>query len=317
MLSIILYVIISIIIMMILGIVSFDLYRTFKIYKNYFLTKNPQVKKIPKIDAKKHEMSLDKDKLIINFYNKIIKLKHCNLTFFYNNIENLKLDKRLSWRKYNISSNYYSINKNIISLTEDDSASHELIHMSTSCYIKPDSFCGFSQDDLGNGINEGYTELICRRYFDSDRYSYTAEVKIANNLEKIVGKEKMEQLFFNADLYNLIEELCKYDSRENILKFIMNIDFISTVIDDSWMRDRFIKKLKNSLRFINLCMLKWYVLKQKELYEEKNLSYNGLISKIKKFAESLTIVKDMNDNIYNILKSDEINEEVKKLLKEK
>jgi len=315
MISITLNLLIYIIIFVLLGIISYDIYRTFNINKKYKMRKNPQIKKTPKVECQKKEVSFDKDKLIINYYKKIIKLKHCNLDFFYNNIATLKLDKRPTLRKHNISANYYLINKNIISLTDDDSISHELTHMSTSCYDKPDSFCGFSQDQLANGLNEGYTELISRRYFDSDRYSYIAEVKIANNLERIVGKEKMEQLFFEANLYELIEMLSKYDSKDNVLKFINSIDFISEVIDDSWMRDRFIKKIKRSLKFVNLCMLKWYVLKQKELYDKKKITYNGLISKIKNFSENLTSIKDMDDNIYKVLDNDEIKEEVKKILK--
>ena len=42
----------------------------------------------------------------------------------------------------------------------------------------------------------------------------------------------MECLYFNADLKGLINELNKYASYDDIIKFILNIDFINTHIKD-------------------------------------------------------------------------------------
>lgn len=44
-------------------------------------------------------------------------------------------------------------------------------------------------------------------------------------LEDIIGSEKIENLYFNSDLGGLVDELSKYVDREEVLKFIYNLDF--------------------------------------------------------------------------------------------
>ena len=62
------------------------------------------------------------------------------------------------------------------------------------------------------GLNDGYTELINRRYFQTEQQRNTGETNgiceeqqiFAYGIEKLIGRKTMEQLFFNADLDGLV-----------------------------------------------------------------------------------------------------------------
>ena len=105
---------------------------------------------------------------------------------------------------------------------------HELFHLATYTTNDNVMFCGFYQNsgiyDIGNGINEGYTELLARRYFAKDRGYYDDEVIIAALVEELIGKDKMEQLYFYADLKGLITELSKYSNTNIVNRFIIDFD---------------------------------------------------------------------------------------------
>jgi len=94
-------------------------------------------------------------------------------------------------------------------------------------------YCGFHINDpkfsFGLGLNEGYTEHLNLKYF-SDMIavkSYPREMILATGIERIIGKEKMEQLFFDADLASLIKELEKYTSKKNAISIIHQIDILT------------------------------------------------------------------------------------------
>ena len=103
---------------------------------------------------------------------------------------------------------------------------HELLHLST--LLK--SSCGFSiirdQKSIAEGLNEGYTQLLAKRYFNECvNKAYPIETFFSSILEKIIGKDKMETYFFKASFLSLIDEMEKYETNENIMKFINNIDY--------------------------------------------------------------------------------------------
>ncbi len=113
---------------------------------------------------------------------------------------------------------------------------------------------GFNHKDYriryGMGLTSGYASVLCYRYFQQKGYrpdygqtpffcmaapynvNYTAEKEIPVNLEfciasmieQIVGKETMENMFFTANSNKLIEELGKYDSIDNVRRFLIELD---------------------------------------------------------------------------------------------
>ncbi len=157
-----------------------------------------------------------------------------SLKFFYNNINNLKI-ANLKADDVNSSSKTvgtYNVKKNEIAILEDDNECtmfHELFHMASSYYDSKAKaeFCGFHQTNptisIGVGLNEGYTELLTIR-FTKKNYSYIYETYIADIIEKIIGKDKMQKLYFSANLFGIIDELSKYEKKDKVIKFIQAID---------------------------------------------------------------------------------------------
>ena len=120
---------------------------------------------------------------------------------------------------------------------------------------------------IGLGLNEGYTELIANRYFSNQRTSrllknnydykydlneeYPLQVLIASKLEEIVGKTKMESLYLTANLHGLIKELEQYTSREQIDKFLSNMDFLHSNMDNIFAFSIKNKKLHDA--YVEIC----------------------------------------------------------------
>ena len=81
---------------------------------------------------------------------------------------------------------------------------HELLHALTSFKCKNLLISGFHHKNIGQGINEGYTDLITNRLLNISEYDYKIgypyESIVSNIVEFIIGKEKMYSLYFNGDL---------------------------------------------------------------------------------------------------------------------
>lgn len=162
------------------------------------------------------------------------KLSKYNNTALYDRLETLTISNEAiseptKTGRYDAKLNKIKIDKeklhksnNIFSEYKRSVLSHELIHMATTYKKGIITMVGFDQEIAskyrkGTGLNEGYTELINQRYFSTTtpvkngtRISYPNEQWIAYGIEMLVGKEKMEELFFNGDLDGLLTEMSKY-----------------------------------------------------------------------------------------------------------
>lgn len=196
-------------------------------------------------------------------------LSHCNPAAFYQNIETLKFKLKndlsdIILRLTNIGLNgiYNEVENQIkiyeqkvktkkdipefIKLRNEDTINHELLHMSSRKKQKEIICCGFHVNSpkfsFGYGLNEGYTENLNFKYF-SDMIavkSYPKEMILAAGIERIIGKERMEKLYFDADVTGLIAELEKYTTRENVISMLYQIDLLSESNE--------IKKIKDFLK---------------------------------------------------------------------
>ncbi len=169
--------------------------------------------------------------LLWYFYNTLIdNVSEDNMRYFYDNIGTLDIKRE---RFLSLAEGYYDAETNTISLPKRrldfKSLSHELLHMSSTVIKDGVEYCGFSAYDkslnIGSGINEGYTELTNTRLFGKDEYiSYELQILFAKLVEKIVGKEEMKNLYFNADLKGLINNLALYNRKEDARRFIGGVD---------------------------------------------------------------------------------------------
>ncbi len=205
------------------------------------------------------------------------------LTCLYNNINELSINKR---HLFNYTG-YYDVGNNEIFLSHKniiDAIFHELFHMSSSIYDKEKGiqYSGFEQFyeddgyDIGEGLDEGYTELLTHRYF-GQKYdiglSYQFEVATVYKLENIIGQEKMSELYFHANLSGLIAYLEQYIARDEIINFIVNLDFICS--KESQLHLIKNKKMQIAINEINVFLIKIFVKKLNKKLED------GLINKEK------------------------------------
>lgn len=234
------------------------------------------VEVIRKFDDINEEKILKKQfgELIMNFANTVKEnIPEINLAIFLNNLNTLETsikDFNTSNKKsnHNIAGQYNPIN-NAIKLSKDTynlTIYHELFHASTTVVDKSNEmiYCGFHQisdknKQIGESLNEGYTQYLAEKYFGNNNSLITAyvyEKRIAEILEIIVGKEQMQLFYFNANLSGLIQYLKKYAPEEEIYKFINTLDFLKEHTGDKHLISSSKKIIINGFEFINSFLLK-------------------------------------------------------------
>lgn len=219
-----------------------------------------------------------------------------DLAFFFRNIRSLDFKKVKQIKGSSIGTNtlgYYMVRNNKITLLKDFNTNtiiHELFHMASSYRDKKNdvSYSGFRQKgkgiDLGNGINEGYTELLANRYSNIvDSNCYIFESEAAKILEKIIGKDLMQSLYLQANLKGLITELSKYQTEEKIKQFLQNLDLWEKYKYDTNLSH----KMDNCLKNIGTFLLEIYLEKTKrelkETYLKKEDNLQNFLQKIREY----------------------------------
>jgi len=243
---------------------------------------------------------------IDNFITYIKKEKpNINLELFFTNLKTLTIEEKNKIKfiffKDNVRGRYNS-KKNKIYILKNDilySIYHELLHCASRKNIKSIISVGFRKAsgfiDIGRGLNEGYTNVLEERYFKNIGISkgYTLEAYISSLLEKIVGQEKMTELFFNADLHQLIEELKKYSPKSDITTFIKNLDEIYYDIKN--------KKDKKKFYFISKFLLTCYSKKLYELYDKDLITFDDFENQIENYLNLLFVSFKKNKKNYVLI----------------
>lgn len=174
-----------------------------------------------------------------------LKGKDRYLENFYSNLSNSiliknKLIQKLLLTNEVFGGSFFTKRNNYIILGDTDildkgNASltpyHELFHLLTTRIDDKDTVrIGFQVNEFATGINEGYTELLTKRYFgnlsDKDFNAYSHFTWFMEMLEDIIGKDKIEDLYFNSNIEGLILELGKYIPKEQVLDFIEDTDLL-------------------------------------------------------------------------------------------
>ena len=266
---------------------------------------------------------------ILNFTKIIIeKFSKEDLTIFYNNIKNLKVETVPSIAHIFLKDKgVYNIKTNKIFIFEksaDVTIYHELFHMASSKKIENNFFSGFEISvpeynylPIGEGLTEGYTELLARRYFNTDNQVYEEQVFYAKKLEQIIGKEKMESLYLNADLNGLFNELKEYATPKEIVQFNADIDHtlkFSGIADKKMLPEKIKEQYKTCAKNIYKFLIKCYTKKRfneietiekKEIYEEKMIKF------IDEFVEYITDFPQgffIGENIIDVIDDETLQE---------
>lgn len=226
------------------------------------------------------------------FNNQNLKLLNNNLTSLRVKIKYIAPEALMSKfiaGSYNIVKNKLIILKSLEEITKI----HEFFHISSSYYNGKDKlgFSGFQQiifdksECLGEGLNEGYTELISRRYLNTQSsyvtYRYDLCTFFAKKLEEIVGKERMETFYFNANLYGLYEYLTKYDDGSNIASFIVILDYLFKTAT----YDNFEEQIEY-YKLIECYLYKWFIMSKQEELDKHIIDENTFNIKVKNYINS-------------------------------
>lgn len=162
-----------------------------------------------------------------------------NMQSFYQNVGTLKIiyDPSLIKTKQALGIYYPLINT--IVYARERNLPHEFLHMSSTVVDKDNTIVltGFkspitdnngSRIFIGNGLNEGYTEVLAKRlYYEKYKpcLAYHECTKIAELIELFFDHPMdMVHLYFNHDLYGLVKYLEKFAPREEVIKMILEID---------------------------------------------------------------------------------------------
>lgn len=187
--------------------------------------------------------------IIERFYNVLeTQLSHCDTSSFFRNIQSLTITEKPKTLREKLreilsikAAGYYFTGDNSIRIFSshtdpnnenvNGTKTHELIHLATTRIQGDMTLCGFERTrnriNFARGLNEAYTEIINRRYFAKRGAGGYQELQpIAQQIENLVGRKKMEQFFFSNDLDGLVDTMTKYTSREDAVKLIQKMDYI-------------------------------------------------------------------------------------------
>lgn len=198
------------------------------------------------------------------FYNQIKEFKDVlennfnkeYLQNYYLNMKQIKINNRtlfdLITKSMKNTDGVYMPSKNQIVLRNDSSIYHELFHLAST---NPEGYVGFFQKGMGKALNEGYTEFLTKRYFpEHGSSSYSSQVTIAEQVERLIEKDKMEKMYLTSDVKGLIDELNKYAPKEVVQELINLTDHILNVLleymDYSFEKKDDFHKMKQDMRRI-------------------------------------------------------------------
>ena len=209
----------------------------------------------------------DVDAELKDVFDKFVKyVDPINLECCLKNIRTVKIKKNfgfITWLKTKFDGTVGSYNPyaNSLSLYDKKKASlcHEFLHMASTSRNEP-YCCGFSvyKADyaegknvlFGEGLNEGYTELLNSRIFGSKiTGDYSRNVKIARLMECFFDSyREMECAYFHNDIDAVYRAFCKYGTNKEYFALMNNLDYFA----DSYMFSDSIASIKLQLKLYEI-----------------------------------------------------------------
>ncbi len=182
-----------------------------------------------------------------NFNNKILMTEINNFLKIMKDNKNFNLDNFINRLptlitgtfndKYFLSSKlngYFQFHNRVMIHENADQTIyfHEFLHVASTPVLNSRSIkmSGFYYKNLFNeygiGIMEGYTDYLTKKYCNcsNKNSAYDFLENIAKYTSLLVGEDKMEKMYSNADLVGLINELNKYADNVDVTKFIISLD---------------------------------------------------------------------------------------------
>lgn len=156
--------------------------------------------------------------------------------------------------------------------------SHEFLHMASTGKNQTSGFCT-NLDDIwiGNGLDEGYTELLNERIFNSKHLSYTYNIEIIKILEIFFDNPKdMEYAYFHNNIFIIYQTFLKYGTKEEFFSLLQVLD---NLVETDIPIYKKVTAIKTKLNLYNI--LKRSQNKEKILAAEQILERDPLIKLLK------------------------------------
>ena len=128
----------------------------------------------------------------------------------------------------------YNVKKNRIEYASKNVIGHEFLHLASATYDEKNKmfYYGFSQQKkkgwgIGDGLNEGYTELLASRWYNKKRKpgAYKKLVRLSSLFEYFfVDAKSMEWFYFHHDLPGFIKYMEHFLPRKEIIDILKMMD---------------------------------------------------------------------------------------------
>lgn len=274
--------------------------------------------------------------VITDFIKIMNKNSNFDLSNFFENIKTLKIkndpesfpENVQKFKKHigNSLGGFYRISENAVYLWKDYSfvLYHELFHVASTPRTADSemSITGFDQKindkTIGQSLNEGYTNLLTKKYFDKNTIFYSSyyfESNVAEIIEEVIGQNKMLKYFSTANLSGLINELTKYASLNEVIQFLINFEKeCKNFYSFSNGNYVFNKRAKEMHKFLLGSYMKKlsYDILNGEIYEEDYIYYIAKYCLTFRLDASTSLIKEILDKETR----KELNEQIKELVEE-
>lgn len=249
-----------------------------------------------------------------NLYSALAKFSKNHYDYrdtLYYNLQDIEIEEVCD----NSLAGYYILSDtdNVMGYRRFSDIYHELLHVSSSSIDKKNNilYSGFGYYDFnknidyGEGLTEGYIELLVSRDLYNDKsvnnydleknnfnVGYCCSVAIARQLEIIVGKENLEDMFFKNGFLRLKEFLMQYKPEKEVMKFLKNCD--AATIADGYHNILLNNKVLEAQRFLSDICYEYMPEKKELLAREKLIKENDLGTKLTtpRICEEINLLKE-------------------------
>ena len=151
--------------------------------------------------------------------------------------------------------------------------SHEFLHMASTGKKQTSGFCTLLDNIwIGNGLDEGYTELLNERIFNSKHLSYTYNIEIIKILELFFDNPKdMEYAYFHNNIFIVYQTFLKYGTKEEFLSLLQTLDNLIETDIPIYKKVTAIKAKINLYNIIKRSYNKDKISKAKQILETDSL----------------------------------------------
>lgn len=190
----------------------------------------------------KNNVDFKRVKELVPYFKVLLnQTKKQNLQVILRNLNDVKI-KRVLPNIFSGAIGSYDYRANKLKYATKQTIAHEFLHLASSYYDKENDvgYSGFSQNKrgkfpIGDGLDEGYTELLATRWFidkeKKEQYfkdsGYKTLVTLASLFEYFFPNPKdMEDYYFNHNLPGFIEYMSRFASRKEIIEILVHMDNI-------------------------------------------------------------------------------------------